>query len=67
MNWVVYRTGEDESEEFETLDDAIKSMNELLSVSRYLSKKYADEAIPYPRLYSKPHFAEWQSSISDGK
>lgn len=38
MNWVVYRTGEDESEEFETLEDAIRAMNDLLSVSLCLSK-----------------------------
>lgn len=60
MNWVVYRTGEDESEEFETLDDAIKSMNELLSVSLFLSKKYPIEVPSYPRLYSKADFISFQ-------
>lgn len=67
MSWIVYRTGEDESEEFETLEDAIMAMNELLRVSLFLSNKYQGEIPPYPRLYSKLDFISWQFSISDGK
>lgn len=63
MNWVVYRTGEDESEEFETLEDAIRAMNDLLSVSLCLSKKYPGEMPSYPRLYSKSDFISFQFSI----